>query len=172
MFLCPNPISLKDRLDQQLVLGCSCWSDSYLLGSIRAEEVEAVGCGLCFSTTFQSNLSSWSKVAVSVFCAWFRQEKSQQYSNFCKSSQFPYLNAAILVYMPVNWSSVFMSPCSVTKLYKWKRLNTKRHVHNMFLLHWEEKKKKSSCKSCLSYQKKLWGSMIVSKDIWREYVFI
>lgn len=85
MFLCPHPISSKDRLDQQLVFGCRCWSDSCLLGCMRAEEVEATGCGLCFSTAFQSNSSSRSKLAVPVFCIWFRQEKSQQYSRFCNS---------------------------------------------------------------------------------------
>lgn len=83
MFLWPHPVSSKDRLDQQLVFGCRCWSDSCLLSCMRAEEVEAMGCGLCFSTAFQSNSSSRSKLAVPVFCISFRQEKSQQYSSFC-----------------------------------------------------------------------------------------
>lgn len=126
------------------MLGCRSWSESCLLGCMRAEQLEAVGCGLCFSTTFQSSSSSRSEVAVPVFCVWFRQEKSQQYSSFCSSQiLFSFFIWVLPLWFICPWNeAVFMSACSVTKLCKLKRFNAKRHEHNVLLLHWAKKKKK------------------------------
>lgn len=142
MFLCPNPIPLKHRLDQQLVVRCRCLSASYLLLAAwdcwRGESSE-----LCLSVAFQSSLFSGSKLVLLVFWFWFRHEKAQELPRQWKSLQFPYLNTTIWVTWLRNES---MFSCILVlwsnSVYE-NQSNAKRQADNILLPHWAWKNTKT-----------------------------